>query len=70
MPATPDDRVLVYRKDDPAKTKFRWPAHLVAMSENLQVVPSQKRRVTEPAKSPTTTTTKTVTRVTEPEKES
>lgn len=68
MPATPDDRVLVYRKDDPTKTKFRWPAHLVAMSENLQTVPSQKRRVTEPAKSPTTP--KTVTRVTEPEKES
>ncbi|MDI3330703.1 MAG: hypothetical protein QJR09_08205 [Micrococcus sp.] len=62
--ASPDGRVWAVRKNDPDNTKFRWPAHLVELDENLDYAPSEKRkRKTEPA-----TTDKTV-RVTEPQKE-
>ena len=67
MEHTDDGRVWVTNPDaaDPT-AKFRWPAHLVGVNNNLKLAPSQKRRVTEPAPN---TTPKTVTRVTEPEKE-
>lgn len=68
MATTPDGRVWAIRTNDPSKTKFRWPAHLVELDPNLDYAPSEKnrRRVTEPAENTTTTAT----RVTEPNKES
>ena len=66
MEHTDDGRVWVTNPDaaDPT-AKFRWPAHLVGVNNNLKLAPSQKKRVTEPEQN---TTTRTV-RVTEPEKE-
>lgn len=68
MPSkSPDGRVWAIRKSDPSpRQKFRWPAHLVELDDNLAYAPAEKRRVTEPEPN---TTPKTV-RVTEPKKES
>lgn len=51
---TQDGRVWAYDKRDPKKTKFRWPKHLVDMSDHLVLTPSERKksvdtqRVTEP----------------------
>lgn len=67
MSHTDDGRVWVTNPDaDDPTAKFRWPAHLVGVHNNLKLAPSQKQRVEEPEQN---TTPKTVTRVTEPKKE-
>ncbi|VXA92385.1 hypothetical protein [Citricoccus sp. K5] len=61
---SPDGRVWAIRKNDATKQKFRWPAHLVELDDNLDFAPSEKnrRRVTEPEPN----TTPKASRVAEP----
>ena len=41
---TQDGYVRAYRKNDPKREVFRWPAHLVAMNSNLALAPSAKAK--------------------------